>query len=64
MADFTKYYGLTLSVDVSIEEIKEATGRTIARLALPDANLTMDLNRDRVTIFVDYDYVITEIQLG
>ena len=64
MTDFSKFYGLTLSVDVSIEEIKEATGRTIARLALPDAILSMELNRERVTIFVDYDYVITQIQLG
>ena len=64
MADFSEFIGLTLGVDVSVQEIKDATGRTVARIALPDAQLTMDINHERVTIFVDYNYLITEIQLG
>ena len=64
MADFSEFIGLTLGVDVSVQEIKDATGRTVARLALPDSQLTMDLNPERVTIFVDYTYLITGIQLG
>ena len=63
MVDLTKYVNLTLGVDVSVEEIKEATGRSIARVALPDSILTKDINHDRVTIFVGYDYVITEVHL-
>ena len=63
MVDLTKYVNLTLGVDVSVEEIKEATGRTEARVLLPDSPVTKDINHERVTIFVNYEYVITEVHL-
>ena len=63
MVDLTKYVNLTLGHDVTIDEIKEATGRSEVRVALPDTPLTKDINHDRVTVFVTYEYVITEVHL-
>ena len=55
MVDLTKYVNLTLGHDVTVEEIKEATGRTEARVALPDTPLTKDINHDRVITEVHLD---------
>ena len=63
MVDLEKYVSLTLGVDVSIEEIKEETGRTEARVLLPDSPVTKDINHDRVSIYVNYEYVITKVHL-
>ena len=63
MVDLEKYVNLTLGQDVTIDEIKEATGRTEVRVALPDTPITRDINHDRVTIYVTYEYVITRVHL-
>ena len=63
MVDLEKYVNLTLGQDVTIDEIKEATGRTEVRVALPDTPITRDINHDRVTIYCTYEYVITRVHL-
>ena len=63
MVDLEKYVNLTLGQDVTIDEIKEATGRSEVRVALPDTPITRDINHDRVTVYVTYEYVITRVHL-
>ena len=64
MSDLSQYYGLTLDVDISAEEIKSALHAFAVRVADPDTALTMDYIPSRITIFIDYNKVIQGIVFG
>lgn len=58
------YIGLTLGVDVTVEELKAVSGATKVRVIKPGTAVTMDYVITRLNVNVDNLYVIKSLSWG
>ncbi len=58
-----QFIGMRLNDDIE-EEIKIIGHFSSSRILFPDSVITMDYITDRVNIYINYNYIITNISIG
>ena len=64
MSDLSKYNGLTLGADISVDVIKSTLNASEARVIAPNTLLDRRYNFTRISIYVDYNNVIQKVAWG
>ena len=63
-ANVKQFIGKKLNTEVTVDQIKAATGAEEVRVLYPDSPMTMDLRHDRYNVLCEQDGTIVDINQG